>query len=207
MSTKKISDNDDIEIERGSEQAPTRPALDKDDIAAEESFSSTGEVTPESAAISEEIGVEQLREMLTQAEDKYLRLAAEFENYKKRNARQFDELVQNAEAEVFRQFLEIFDNFKRALEQPENQKDFASFKTGMSLIYEQIKRFLDKHEIEPIKSIGQKFNPEIHEAVMQLESDDYPEGTVASELGGGFKRGEKVIRHAKVGVSRGKSKR
>src|SRR5574341_1478412 len=127
MSTKKISDNDDIEIERGSKQAPTRSTLDKDDIAAEESFSSTGEVTPESAATSEEIGAEQLREMLTQAEEKYLRLAAEFENYKKRNARQFDELVQNAEAEVFRHFLEIFDNFKRALEQPENQKDFASF--------------------------------------------------------------------------------
>jgi molecular chaperone GrpE len=134
-------------------------------------------------------------------------LAAEFENYKKRNMRQFDDAVQNAEAEVFSQILEIFDNCRRALELPENQKNFETFKAGMKMIYEQMKKFLDKHKIESIKSVGQKFNPDLHEAVMQIETDEHPEGTVASELGSGFKRGEKVIRHAKVGVSKGKTKK
>jgi len=207
MNTKKVSDNDELEIERTSEPELKRPAPDKDDISAEESFSSSDEIPIESPAVPEEASPEQLKEMLIQAEDKYLRLAAEFENYKKRNTRQFEEYVQNAEAELFKQILEVFDNLKRAIEQPENQKNFESFKSGMKLIYEQMKRFLDKYKIEPIKAIGQKFNPDIHEAVMQIESEEHPEGTVASELGGGFKRGEKVIRHAKVGVSKGKGKK
>lgn len=207
MSTKKISDNDELEIERTEDPEHKRPAPDKDDIAAEESFSSSDQIPIETPIVTEETSPEQLKELLMQAEDKYLRLAAEFENYKKRNARQFEEYVQNAEAELFKQILEVFDNFKRAMEHKENQKDFDSFKSGMKLIYEQMKRFLDKHKIEPISALGQKFNPEIHEAVMQIDSDEHPEGTVASELGSGFKRGEKVIRHAKVGVSKGKGKK
>jgi len=206
MSSKKISDEEELEFERESEKSPVRPSPDKDDITAEACFSTSGEGVVESDSLSDETDAEKLKEKLAQAEDKYLRLAAEFENYKKRSARQFDDAVQNAEAEVFRQILEFFDNFKRALELPENQKNSESFKSGMKLIYEQVKKFLDKHKIESIKSVGQKFNPEFHEAVMQLESDEHPAGVVASEMAGGFKRGEKVIRHAKVGVSKGKTK-
>lgn len=207
MNAGNIKDNDELEIEREQSTEPVKPKPDKDDIAAEESFSSSGEATVDATDIAQETDSEKLKEKLVQAEDRYLRLAAEFDNYKRRNLRQFDETVQNAEAEIFRQILEIVDNFKRAVELPENKKNHESFNSGMKMIYEQMKRFLEKHKIEAIKSIGEKFNPEIHEAVMQIESDEHPEGTVASELGGGFKRGEKIIRHAKVGVSKGKERK
>lgn len=207
MNSKEIPNEEELEFEREREESPVRPLPDRDDIAAAESFSSAREETIDSASLSEETDIEKLKVKLAQQEDKYLRLAAEFENYKKRSLRQFDDAVGNAEAEVFRPMLEIFDNFKRALELPENQKSFESFEDGLKMIYEQMKKFLDKHKIESIKTVGQKFNPDLHEAVMQIETDEHPEGTVASELGGGFKRGEKVIQHAKVGVSKGKTKK
>ncbi len=207
MSSKKIPENEELEIEREETPSAVKPKLGKDDIAAEELFSSSGERPVDASSISEETDTEKLKEKLVQAEERYLRLAAEFDNYKRRNVRQFDETIQNAEHEIFRQILEIVDNFKRAVELPENQKNFGAFQSGMKMIYEQMKRFLEKHKIEPIKAIGQKFDPEFHEAVMQIESDEHPEGTVASELGGGFKRGDKIIRHAKVGVSKGKERK
>ena len=205
MSSKKISDKEDIELEKQEVSKSARPGAEKEDITAGESFSSAREEDIAGSAAAADIDLEKLKEQLARAEDKYLRQAAEFENYKKRNMRQFDEAVQSVEAEFFLQILEIFDNFKRALELPENQKSFESFRDGMRLIYEQMKKFLDKHKIEAIKAVGEKFNPDWHEAVMQIESDEHPEGTVASELGGGFKRGGKIIRHSKVGVSKGKS--
>ncbi len=207
MNSKFRSEDEEFEIERNETTGTVRPKPDKDDIATEESFSSSGEVIPDTVSLADETDPEKLKEKLAQSEDRYLRLAAEFDNFKRRNSRQFDDSVQNAEAEIFRQILEIVDNFKRAIELPENQKNFESFKSGMKMIYEHMKRFLEKHRIEPIKAVGQKFNPEFHEAVMQIASDEHPEGTIASELGGGFKRGDKVIRHAKVGVSKGKERK
>lgn len=203
---KRDIDDDELELERTESETPRPVRAEGDVISAEESFSSSKEIPVESAIAEDETDVSKLREQIVQLEERYLRLAAEFENYKKRNARQFDDIIQNAEAELFRQVLEIVDNFKRALENQENQKSFDSFKAGMKMIYDQMNKFLDKHKIEPIKAVGQKFDPEMHEAVMQLDSDKHPEGVIASELAGGFRRGEKVIRHAKVGVSKGKKK-
>jgi molecular chaperone GrpE len=204
--TRKNVEDDNIELEGTESEVPRRPDMGKDDIKAEESFSSTGETPIETAVSEDETDVSKLKAQIAQFEDRYLRMAAEFENYKKRNARQFEDIIQNAEGEIFRQVLEIVDNLKRALELPENQKDFDTFKSGMQMIYEQMNKFLNKHKIEAIKSVGHKFDPEMHEAVMQIESEQHPEGVVASELAGGYKRGEKVIRHAKVGVSKGKRK-
>lgn len=207
MSSRNMPDNDELEIERDESSAIARPKPDKEDIAAEESFSSSGEKPVDALSLAQEPDAEKLKEKLAQQEERYLRLAAEFDNFKRRSFRQFDDTVQNAEHEIFRQILEIVDNFKRAVELPENQKNFGAFQSGMKMIYEQMKKFLEKHKIEPIIAVGQKFDPEFHEAVMQIESDEHPEGTVASELGGGFKRGDKIIRHAKVGVSKGKERK
>jgi len=207
MSQKKITDDDALEIEKESDESLKRQVPDKDDIAKEESFSSSGLVSPEPAIDKDETDPDKLREQLALMEDRFLRSVAEFENYKKRTSRQFDDSVQGAEADIFKQVLEIFDNFKRALELPENQKNFESFEAGMKLIYEQMKKFLERHKIESIESVGKKFDPSLHEAIMQIDSDEHPEGVVASEMAGGFKKGERVIRHAKVGVSKGKSKK
>lgn len=159
---------------------------------------------PGEAASIEVTDDSDIKELLAEKEDKYLRLAAEFENYKKRMFRQNEELVHHAEAGVLIDLLEVLDNFERALSSTGDKKDFKAFKKGVKMILEQMKKILDDHNVSQIDSVGKLFDPELHEAVMQIETDEQPEGVIARELSGGYKKGEKVIRHAKVGVSSGK---
>jgi len=174
---------------------------DSQEIDVEESFSNE---KPEEADAAEITDGSDIKELLAQKEDTYLRLAAEFENYKKRMFRQNEELVHNAEAGVLIDVLEVLDNFERALSSADGKKDFKAFKKGVRMILKQMKRILDSHNVSQIDTVGKLFDPELHEAVMQIETDEQPEGVVAQELSGGYKKGNKVIRHAKVGVSSGK---
>ena len=174
---------------------------DSQEIDVEESFSNQKPKEADSIEITDDTDI---KELLAQKEDKYLRLAAEFENYKKRMFRQHEELVHHAEAGVLIDLLEVLDNFERALNSAGDKKDFKAFKKGVKMIFEQMKRILDDHNVSQIATVGKLFDPELHEAVMQIETDEQPEGVIAQELSAGYKKGEKVIRHAKVGVSSGK---
>ena len=176
---------------------------DSQEIDVEESFSKE---KPEEAETTEITDGSDKKELLAQREDKYLRLAAEFENYKKRMFRQNEELVHNAEAGVLIELLEVLDNFERALSSAGDKKDFKAFKKGVKMILEQVKKILDDHNVSQIDTVGKLFDPELHEAVMQIESDKHPEGVIAQELSGGYIKVGRVIRHAKVGVSSGKKK-
>ena len=174
---------------------------DSQEIDVEESFSND---KPEEAAAVEITDDSDIKELLAQKDDKYLRLAAEFENYKKRMFRQSEELVHHAEAGVLIDLIEVLDNFERALDSAADKKDFKAFKKGVNMILEQMKKILDDHNVSQIDTVGKTFDPDLHEAVMQIETDQQPEGVIAQELSGGYKKGKKVIRHAKVGVSSGK---
>lgn len=174
---------------------------DSQEIDVEESFSND---KPEEAAAVEITDDSDIKELLAQKDDKYLRLAAEFENYKKRMLRQSEELVHHAEAGVLIDLIEVLDNFERALDSAADKKDFKAFKKGVNMILEQMKKILDDHNVSQIDTVGKTFDPDLHEAVMQIETDQQPEGVIAQELSGGYKKGKKVIRHAKVGVSSGK---
>ncbi len=171
------------------------------EIDVEESVS---DEKPEETDASEITDGSDIKELLAQKEDMYLRLAAEFENYKKRMFRQSEELVHHAEAGVLIDLLEVLDNFERALGSAADKKDFKAFKKGVKMILEQMKKILDDHNVSQIATVGKTFDPELHEAVMQIETDEQPEGVIAQELSGGYKKGKRVIRHAKVGVSSGK---
>ena len=157
---------------------------------------------------TEEESVEQIRaeyeEKNKELEDRFLRLAAEFDNYKKRVARQFDDILKNANEKVILQVLEVADNFERALEAASNSADFESLHSGTELIYQHLLDVLDKEGVEPIRAVGEKFDPALHEAVMQIESNDYPEGIIAQEMTKGYKLKGRVIRFSKVVVSKGK---
>ena len=174
---------------------------DSHEIDVEESYSNQKPKEADSLEITDDTDI---KELLAQKEDKYLRLAAEFENYKKRMFRQSEVLVHNAEAGVLIDVLGVLDNFERALSSAADKKDFKAFKKGVKMILGQLKKILDDHNVSPIDTVGKTFDPELHEAVMQIETDEQPEGVIAQELSGGYKKGEKVIRHAKVGVSSGK---
>ncbi len=185
------SDNNDETVE-----AP-------DDAAGESENSSDAAVEIEAAPeLTEE---EKLTAQVAELEDRLLRSAAEFDNFKKRTARRFEEIVRSANDRILLQLLDVIDNFERAFDHGDEQADLEGYREGMKLIYEQLTTLLDKHEVLPIEAVGRPFDPNLHEAVMQTESDEYPEGTVAVEMSKGYRQGERILRHSKVGVSAGVS--
>jgi len=147
---------------------------------------------------------ERLKEQIEELEDKHLRLAAEFDNYKKRMERQYEETMRSANDRVLLELLEVVDNFERALHHENDNTDFETFRQGMELIFSQITALLRKYDTMPIEALGKPFDPNLHEAVMPIESEDYPEGVVAIEMSKGYLQGDRVLRHSKVGVSKGK---
>ncbi len=141
--------------------------------------------------------------------DRCLRLAAEFDNYKKRTARQFAEIVKNANEELIQELLGVLDDFDRAIQTaseaekqgPENNKE--TFLKGIRLIYDKLMSILGGRGVERFESIDQPFDPQYHDAVMQLPSDK-DEGTVIGVISPGYTLNDKVIRHAKVIVASSK---
>lgn len=148
---------------------------------------------------------EKLRVKCEEVEDKYLRLAAEFENFRKRMARQHEEIVRTANDHILFDLLEVVDSFERALEHSDNS-DYDSYRKGTELILNQLKDLLARREVTPIEAVGNTFDPNLHEAMMQVPSDEHDEGTVAVEISRGYRQGSRVLRHSKVGVSKGKVK-
>lgn len=149
---------------------------------------------------------EKLQLKVSELEDKLMRKAAEFENYKKRTARQFSEISQLANDRIIIEILEVADNFNRSFEHDNEDSNFEAFKDGIKLIYNQISALLEKYNIKPIEAVGNTFDPNFHEAMMQIESDEYEEGTCVMEMNKGYMAGDRVIRHSKVGVAKAKEK-
>ncbi len=177
------------------------------ETSAEQKSSRTDDTTGADTAaetISAESAEREHQEKLRQMEDRYLRLAAEFDNYKKRMARQYEEMVRAANEEVLLQLLELADNFRRGLNAAEKTTEVESLRKGTELIYQQMSELLKRFGVETIAAVGEKFDPNWHEAVMQMPSEEYDEGTVIQEITIGYKRHGKVLRHSKVIVSSGK---
>ena len=195
----KVQFNDDDEQPDSDNNDETVEA--PEDAAGESENSSDAAVETETAPeLTEE---EKLTAQVTELEDRLLRSAAEFDNFKKRTVRRFEEIVRSANDGILLQLLDVVDNFERALDHGNEQADLEGYCEGMKLIYEQLTTLLDKHEVSPIDAVGRPFDPNLHEAVMQTESDEYPEGTVAIEMSKGYRQGGRILRHSKVGVSAG----
>ncbi len=157
--------------------------------------------------------VEALKERLAeseekakQLEDRLLRLAAEYDNYRKRTAKEFDYLCQNANENLISKLLDTLDNFERALDSAKNSGDYESFRKGVELIYTHLKELLEKEGLKPIEAVCKPFDPNYHEAVTQCESEEHEEGIVADEMCKGYMLNEKLLRPSKVVVSKGKPK-
>jgi len=183
------------------------PVTDLDKQRVDES-SEEAESEPQ---ISEE---ERLAAKVQQLEDEKLLALADLDNYKKRMARQFDGMTRRANDQLLGDILEIIDNFERALQHggesvtktdDSSSPDKAALQQGTELIYNQMIDLLGKYDVKPIESLGRAFDPNFHEALMQIHSEDYEEGIVAAEVSKGYMQGDRVLRFAKVGVSKGKA--
>ena len=145
-----------------------------------------------------ETELESAKNQMAQQEDKYLRLAAEYDNYRKRTAKEKESLWAGAKAETAAAFLPVYDNLERALNQPTADE---AYKKGVEMTMNQLKEVLTKLGITEIPALGQPFDPNLHNAVMHIEDENLGENTVSQVFQAGFQCGEKVIRFAMVQVA------
>jgi molecular chaperone GrpE len=158
------------------------------------------EQTPESTA-SMEAKIAELESALAEAKDRHLRLAADFDNYKKRARQEQLETIQHASAELIGRLLPALDDLHKALENKPPGTD-ESWLKGVELSVRKLEEALGAHGLEPIEAVGARFDPKLHEAIGHEESADHPEDTVVSELRRGYRIRDRVVRPALVKVSR-----
>ena len=136
--------------------------------------------------------------------DRMLRVAADFENWKKRARKEQTDAVATARESVLRDILEVVDNLERAAgAQASGVVDGAAVMKGVSLVLRLFQQKLERYEVKPFEVTGQPFDPRVHEAVSRVESADVPSGAVAAELQKGYRIGERLLRPALVSVSTG----
>lgn len=187
----------------------------KEDRKKDEDQESQSEVVKkkEREKIEPKTEIELLKEQLAQheekmkeLEDRLLRLAAEYDNYRKRTAREFEAICQNANENLILKLLDTLDNFERALDSAKESNDYDSFRKGVELIYTHLKKLLEKEGLKEIEAVGKPFDPNFHEAVTQAESDKYEEGVVMQQMSKGYMLNGKLLRPSKVVVSKVKPK-
>ncbi len=143
-----------------------------------------------------------LEEQLASEKDRVLRLSAEFENYKKRKQRESDEFKKFANETVFRQLLTVVDNLERAIFSTKENSDEDGLLEGIKLTYKEILKLFETYNVKPIEAENQPFDPNFHQAVTQIETDDFPDNTVTTELQKGYLLHDRLIRPAMVVVSK-----
>lgn len=146
--------------------------------------------------------VEALKTQLEDRNGQYMRLAADFENYRKRTQKEKEDQGQQVKCATIKELLSVVDNFERARSQIKPQTDAEkAIHASYQGIYKDFVDRLKKVGVAPMRAEGEPFDPNLHEAVMREETDEYPEGTVTEELRRGYVLGEQVLRHAMVKVA------
>ena len=162
----------------------TPEALDEDDAASEYN---------DSAAQFAD-----MEEALAEANDKYLRLFAEYDNYRKRTAKEKTETYQNASVQCVEKLLPVLDSFERSLEAECGDENF---KNGMNMIYNQFRNFLTQMNVSEIEALGAECDRNVHNAIQQQDGTDYESNHVCAVFQKGYMRGDKLVRPAMVAVA------
>ncbi len=201
MSDKKKHTHSEVELETGR--------VTEIPVGGDQDTSESEPLTPLSKPAPEPIEV--LKARVAELEDLRLRALAEVDNTRKRLNRQMDEALRSCNDRLLLDLLEVVDNFDRALKHANENCEAEggaakSLREGMELTYNLLLGVLSRYEVRPMESIGKRFDPTYHEALAHVESADYGEGLVAAEINRGYMIGARVLRHARVAVSKGAPK-
>lgn len=162
------------------------------------------ELVDEESQPDSEIGneeVEQLKQEKEELQDRLLRLQADYDNFRKRNEKEKEANLKYRSQQIVSELLPVVDNFERALKVEVKEESTASFVEGIEMVYRQLKDALKKEGVEDIKTEGETFDPHVHQAVMQVEDDQYESNVVIEELQKGYKLKDRIIRPAMVKVN------
>lgn len=180
---------DNTEVSKDEEQKV-------EETQAEENVEETAEKTE---TVKEEVNP--LQAKYDELNNHYIRLAADFDNYRKRQAQERESLLKYGAENTVKKLIEVLDNFDRGAKAIETVEDCEKVKECFNLAYKNFKDVLTKIGLEEIKAEGEEFDPNLHEAVMQTPTSDKPEHTIIAELQKGYKLGDKVLRPTLVNVA------
>ena len=175
-------------------EQPKRP--EKEPVTQEEPVEEVvAEVVEEASAENAEL--EKLKASLAESNDKYLRMLAEYDNYRRRSQKERESIYTDVRADTVAKFLPVYDNLSRAVQQETDE----TIRKGVEGILNQLKTILEGLNVTEIPAVGKKFDPAVHEALLHIDDEKYGEGEIVLELEKGFKLGDKVLRYAKVQVA------
>jgi molecular chaperone GrpE len=152
--------------------------------------------------VAQEGEIEELKTKIDELNDRYLRQAAEFENYKRRSAKERMELIQTAGKEVITGLLDVLDDSERAQKVMESSSDITQIKEGINLVFAKLRNSLLSKGLKPMDAKGKDFDPDLHEAITEIEAGEGLKGKVVDEVTRGYYLNDKIIRFAKVVVGR-----
>ena len=201
---KDLDKQDDLENTTPEENSSEETVL-------EEENSQEGDAPEENAAPDEKMGKKKsllgkdkksnkLQEKVDELEDRVKRQMAEFDNFRKRSEKEKTAMFETGAKSVVEKILPVVDNFERGLAGLSEEEMKEPFAEGMNMVYKQLITELEKLEVKPIEAVGCEFNPELHNAVMQVASEEYESGIVAQELQKGYTYRDSVVRHSMVAV-------
>lgn len=198
--TEKMAENKDKNTEKkAGEEKNMNEEKTKETIKEKQKDKTKQDKDDESSKDKE---LEQLREKFQEINDKYLRLYSEFDNFRKRSVKEKLELRKTAAADIITSLLPIIDDFERAERSIQEDKESDATKEGIMLIFNKLKTILNQNGVEEMKTIGEKFDPDLHEAITKIPADsDDKKGTIVDETQKGYMMNGKVIRFPKVVVA------
>lgn len=177
----------------------TNPFKNEEIVKDEENTNVEEQTEQEETPVKEENN--KLQEEYDKLNQQYIRLAADFDNYRKRQEAERENLIKFGTENALKSMLEVLDNFDRGEKTLQDVEDCVKVKESFELVHKQVFETLAKLGLEEIKAIGEEFDPNFHEAVMQTPTSEHPEHTVIAELQKGYKLGDKVLRPTLVNVA------
>ncbi|MED4603651.1 nucleotide exchange factor GrpE [Paenibacillus validus] len=166
---------------------------------AETAEAGTAEASEPQDAVQAEL--EQAKKLADENHQRFLRAQADFDNYRRRTQKEKEDFAKYASLKVIEQLLPVIDNFDRALAASKDNKDYDALAKGIDMTFRQLTQILATEGLTAMETVGTPFNPEYHQAIMQVESDEYEEGIVVEEVQKGYMLKDKVLRPAMVKVS------
>ena len=175
------------------------------DVKSEETAGADGESDSDDSKAQDDKKEENTKkdpkqERINELEDKVKRQLAEFDNFRKRSEKEKETMFESGARSVIEKLLPIIDNFERGLASVKEEEKDSPHVEGMNMIYKQLMTELEKIDVKPIEAVGCEFNPDFHNAIMQVESDEYESGVIAQELLKGYTYRDTVVRHSMVAV-------
>jgi molecular chaperone GrpE len=191
-----------LEAKDQQQAAATTEAVDTnvEAVNRDQEESSEEEVKVE-VVDAQTLALEASRKLADENHERYMRVQADYDNFRRRSRQEKEDFAKYASTKLIEQLLPIVDNFERALAASQQVKDFDALIKGIEMTAKQLDQVLESEGLKSIESVNQPLNPDFHQAIMQVESEDHEEGVIVEEIQKGYMLKDKVIRPAMVKVS------